>query len=94
MDKDGYLTLAGRIKEIINKGGEKISPVEFDNVIERHPAVVEVVCFAVVDEMYGQDFGCAVKVREGEVVKVGELKRWIGARLAKYKVPRKVCLFV
>ena len=94
LDEDGYLTLTGRIKEIINKGGEKISPVELDNVIERHPAVVEVVCFAVVDEMYGQNVGCAIKVREGEVAKVGELKRWIGARLAKYKVPRKVCLFV
>lgn len=62
LDEDGYLTLTGRIKEIINKWGEKISPVKLDNVIERYPAVVEVVCFAVVDEMYGQDVGCAVKV--------------------------------
>ena len=94
MDEDEYLTLTGRIKEIINKRGEKIPPVELDNVIERYPAVVEVVRFAVVDEIYRQDVGCAIKVREGEVVKVGELKRWIGARLAKYKVPRKVYLFI
>ena len=51
MDKGGYIFITGRIKELINKGGEKISPIELDNVLARHPAVSEAVSFAIPDEM-------------------------------------------
>ena len=90
LDEEHYLTLTGRIKELINKGGEKISPVELDNVISQHQAVAEVVCFAIPDDMYDQDVGCAVRLKEGETVKVLMLKKWIGERIAAHKVPRKV----
>lgn len=93
LDEEHYLTLTGRIKELINKGGEKISPVELDNVIAQHQAVAEVVSFAIDDDMYGQDVGCAVKPQEGEAVRSVELKQWVGERIAGHKVPRKVGAF-
>ena len=90
LDKDNYLTLTGRIKELINKGGEKISPVELDNVISQHPSVAEVVTFAIDDDMYDQDVACAVRLEEGETLKAVALKKWVGERVAAHKVPRKV----
>ena len=99
LDEDGYLTLTGRIKELINKGGEKVSPVELDNVITQHEAVGEVVCFAIEDDMYGQDVGCAVRLVEDEegkkaTVKALALKKWVGERVAAYKVPKKVSIYL
>ena len=85
-----YLYLTGRIKEFINKGGEKIGPVEIDNVIAQHPSVQEVVTFAIEDEMYGQDVGCAVVLRDGEELKARELQKWARERVAPLKVPKKV----
>ncbi|KAK4158558.1 hypothetical protein C8A00DRAFT_28568 [Chaetomidium leptoderma] len=90
MDEDGYVVITGRIKELINKGGEKISPIELDNVLARHPAVSEAVSFAVPDEMYGQDIGVAVVLKGGERLAEEELKGWVAERLAKFKVPKKV----
>ncbi len=60
LDADGYLTLTGRIKELINRGGEKISPREIDEVLLMHPAVAEVVCFAMPDRVYGEEVAAAV----------------------------------
>ena len=94
LDEEYYLTLTGRIKEFINKGGEKISPVEVDNVVSKHQAVAEVVCFAIPDDMYDQDVGCAVRLKEGEVVKAAALKKWVKERIAAHKVPRKVRVLV
>ncbi|KAL8687176.1 MAG: hypothetical protein Q9218_006576, partial [Villophora microphyllina] len=94
LDQDGYLYLTGRIKEFINKGGEKISPVEVDNVIARHPNVQDVVCFAMEDEMYGEDVGCAVVLREdgGDTGKLRErdLQKWVRGKVAPLKVPKKI----
>ncbi|KAK4147945.1 uncharacterized protein C8A04DRAFT_33521 [Dichotomopilus funicola] len=90
-DEDGYVVITGRIKELINKGGEKISPIELDNVLARHPGVAEAVSFAVPDEMFGQEIGVAV-VRKGGVGTLGEeeLRKWVGEKLARFKVPKKV----
>ena len=52
-DAEGYLKITGRLKEIINRGGEKISPLEVDNVLMEHPAVLQVVTFAVADKLLG-----------------------------------------
>ena len=60
MDKDGYVRITGRIKEMINRAGEKIAPVELDNVLASDPAVAEAVCFAIDSELYGQEVGAAV----------------------------------
>lgn len=89
-DAEGYVIITGRIKELINKGGEKISPIELDNVIAQHPAVSEAVSFAIEDEMYGQDVGLAVVVKEGKALSAGELKTWLTDRVAKFKLPKKI----
>lgn len=90
-DGDGFLFLTGRIEEVINKGGEKISPAELDGVVLRHPAVVEAAAFAVVDGLYGQDVAVAVRVGEGESIDGVGLRRWVRGRVAGFKVPTKVC---
>ncbi|KAJ3938486.1 uncharacterized protein N0V96_011742 [Colletotrichum fioriniae] len=89
-DEDGYIVITGRIKELINKGGEKISPIELDNVLTRHPAVSEAVSFAIPDDMYGQDIGVAVVLKPGQQLKGEELKGWVQEKLAKFKVPKKI----
>jgi acyl-CoA synthetase (AMP-forming)/AMP-acid ligase II len=90
MDAEGYVFITGRIKELINKGGEKISPIELDNVLTRHPAVAEAVSFAVPDEMLGQEVGVAVVLKGGAALGEDELRRWMGERVARFKVPKKV----
>ncbi|KAG7289769.1 hypothetical protein NEMBOFW57_006145 [Staphylotrichum longicolle] len=91
LDEDGYVVITGRIKELINKGGEKISPIELDNVLTRHPAVSEAVSFAIPDEMYGQEVGVAVVLKpEAGRLGEGELKAWVAEKVAKFKVPKKV----
>ena len=90
-DANGYVIITGRIKELIYKGGEKISPIELDNVIAHHPTVGEAVSFAIEDEMYGQDVGVAVVLKEKQQVTEEELKDYMRGKVAKFKVPRKVC---
>lgn len=89
-DEDGYIIITGRIKELINKGGEKISPIELDNVLTRHPKISEAVSFAIPDEVYGQDIGVAVVLKKDEQLTANELKDWMEERSAKFKVPKKV----
>ncbi|KAK3377710.1 hypothetical protein B0H63DRAFT_477776 [Podospora didyma] len=89
-DEDGYVIITGRIKELINKGGEKISPIELDNVLARHPAVSEAVSFAIPDELYGQDIGVAIVLKPGARLSQEELKKWVADKLAKFKVPKKI----
>ncbi|KAH8602168.1 hypothetical protein B0O99DRAFT_605778 [Bisporella sp. PMI_857] len=89
-DKDGYVIITGRIKELINKGGEKISPIELDNVLTRHPAVSEAVSFAIPDEMYGQEVAVAIVLKPGQKLDAAELKKWVAEKLAKFKVPKEV----
>lgn len=91
LDKDGYLHLTGRIKELINKGGEKISPVEIDNLLTQHPNIHEAVTFAIKDDIYGEDIGVAIVLEEGAQLPTVELLAWVGQRAAKFKVPKAVC---
>ncbi|KAF1960270.1 acetyl-CoA synthetase-like protein [Byssothecium circinans] len=89
-DADGYVMITGRIKELINKGGEKISPIELDNVIVQHPAVSEAVSFALEDELYGQDVGLAVVVKPSQKLNAEELNTWLSTRVAKFKLPKQI----
>jgi acyl-CoA synthetase (AMP-forming)/AMP-acid ligase II len=93
IDGEGYLTITGRLKEIINRGGEKISPREVDEVLMDHPAVQQVVTFAVPDEKLGEDVAAAVVLHEGAQLTHHELRDFAATRLAPFKVPRTV-LFV
>ncbi len=90
VDEEGYVFITGRIKELINKGGEKISPIEIDNVLAQHPSVGEAVSFAIEDEMYGQDVGAAIVLKDGKELKADEIREWLKERVAKFKLPKKV----
>ena len=90
LNADGYLTLTGRLKEIINRGGEKISPREVDEVLMDHPAVAQVVTFAMPHAKLGEDVAAAVVLREGAEVTERALRDFVATRIADYKVPRKI----
>ena len=91
-DAEGFLTITGRLKEIINRGGEKISPSEVDAVIMDHPAVAQVVTFAVPHDKLGEDVAAAVVLREGTSASEAELRDFLKGRLADFKVPRRVLI--
>jgi acyl-CoA synthetase (AMP-forming)/AMP-acid ligase II len=86
IDADGYLALTGRLKELINRGGEKISPLEIDDVLLRHPAVAEALAFAVPHKTLGEDIHAAVVLKSP--VGDRELRDHCAALLADFKVPR------
>ena len=90
LDAEGYLRLTGRLKEIINRGGEKISPREVDEVLLEHPAIAEVVTFAIPHPMLGEDVAAAVVLKPGVAATERDLRRFVGERLADMKVPRKI----
>ena len=90
LDEDGYLTILGRLKELINRGGEKISPLEVDEVILAHPAVAQAVTFAARDSILGEEVAAAVVLREGAVLSERQLREFVAARIAYFKVPRRV----
>jgi oxalate---CoA ligase len=90
MDAEGYLSITGRLKEIINRGGEKVSPREVDEVIMDHPAVAQVVTFAVPHDKLGEDVAACVVLKEGAALTERELRDFLSARLVDFKVPRKV----
>jgi len=89
-DGDGYISLTGRLKEIINRGGEKVSPREVDEALMDHPAVLQVVTFAVPHEKLGEDVAAAVVLREGTRATEQELRAFLSERLAPFKTPRKI----
>ena len=90
LDAQGTLTLTGRIKELINRGGEKISPLEVDAALLQHPAVAEAVCFAVPHAMYGEAVQAAVVVSAD--TSEDAIRAYCGERLAGFKVPDRVHL--
>ncbi|WP_420442331.1 acyl--CoA ligase [Candidatus Palauibacter sp.] len=92
LDDEGYVTITGRLKEIINRGGEKISPREIDEAILDHPAVRQVVAFAVPHPKLGEEIAAAAVLREGMEATPRELQAFAAERLADFKVPRKILL--
>jgi acyl-CoA synthetase (AMP-forming)/AMP-acid ligase II len=90
IDGDGYISLTGRLKEIINRGGEKISPREVDEVLMDHAAIEQVVTFALPHDKLGEDVAAVVVLHEGEEVEEKEIREFAANRLADFKVPRKV----
>ena len=92
MDADGFLTITGRLKEIINRGGEKISPREVDEVLMDHPAVAQVVCFGMPHPKLGEEVAAAVVLREGQSATERDLQTFVSSRAADYKVPKKILI--
>ncbi|MGL4592810.1 MAG: AMP-binding protein, partial [Aestuariivirga sp.] len=91
-DGDGYLHLTGRLKEIINRGGEKISPLEVDGVLMDHPAIAQVVAFAVPHPKLGEEVAAAVVLRDGHMATAREIRDFAAGRMADFKVPRHVVI--
>ncbi len=90
LDTDGYLCLTGRLKELINRGGEKISPLEIDDALLRHHAVAEALAFAVPHATLGEEVHAAVVLRPDAKTSEQELRDHCAATLADFKVPRRV----
>jgi amino acid adenylation domain-containing protein len=90
IDSDGYVFLTGRLRETINRGGEKLSPFEIDEVLKAHPAVSEAVAFAVPHVTLGQDVAAAIVLRAGHAISEFELQRFAATRLSEFKIPRQI----
>jgi acyl-CoA synthetase (AMP-forming)/AMP-acid ligase II len=90
LDPDGYLRLTGRLKEIINRGGDKVSPLEVDNILMDHPDVAQCLTFAMPHRTLGEEVAAAVVLRPGAAENEHAIRDFAGQRLAAFKVPRKI----
>ena len=91
-DDDGYLHLTGRLKEIINRGGEKISPLEVDAVLLGHPEIAQIVCFAVPHPKLGEDIAAAAVLTEGSGLQEKDIRAFAAEHMADFKVPRSIVI--
>ncbi|HZX65988.1 MAG TPA: acyl--CoA ligase [Myxococcales bacterium] len=89
IDSEGYLKLTGRLKELINRGGEKVGPLEIDAILMEHPAVQQVCAFAMPHDKLGEEIAAAVVLREGKSATERELQQFAEKHLAHFKIPRK-----
>ncbi len=92
LDDDGYLFLTGRLKEIINRGGEKVSPLEIDEVLLGHPDIAQAVAFALPHDKLGEEVAAAVVLTPASTVTERQIRDFAAERLAPFKVPRKIVL--
>ena len=90
LDQDGYLYITGRLKELINRGGEKISPREVDDVLLQHPAVAQAAAFAVPHHTLGEDVAAAIVFAAGKSAREEEIRSFVATRVAEFKVPRQI----
>ena len=91
-DEDGYLKITGRLKEIINRGGEKISPKEIDEILLEHKSIQQAVAFSVPHEKLGEDLYAAVIIKEKEDINENQIKEYCKQRLTQFKIPRKILI--
>src|SRR5581483_7905618 len=87
---DGYLAITGRLKEQINRGGEKVAPREIEEALLDHPAVADAMAFAIPDEQLGEEIGLAVVVVPGATIDLAGVRGFLAGRVAPHKVPRRV----
>jgi len=87
LDEDGYLFIVGRIKEVINRGGQKVAPGEVEEALLRHPDVVDAAAFPVPHARLGADVAAAVVLRRGATLSAPKLREFVRNRLASFKVP-------
>jgi acyl-CoA synthetase (AMP-forming)/AMP-acid ligase II len=92
VDEDGYLFLKGRIKEIINRGGEKIMPLEIDNVVMELPQVYQAVTFGVTHPTLGEDVATAVVLKPNQTLTPQAIREYLFPKLANFKIPSQVII--
>jgi fatty-acyl-CoA synthase len=90
MDEDGYVRITGRIKEIIIRGGENISPKEVEDVVRHHPAVSDVCVYSIPDEKYGEEVAAAIRLKPGVAATEEDIKTFCEGKLARFKIPQSV----
>jgi len=93
IDDEGFLYLVDRAKDLLIRGGENISSVEVEGALFEHPAVTDAAVIGIPDQVLGEEVGAVVHLAPGTSVSEEELKTWVAARLAGFKVPRKVWFF-
>ena len=89
-DDQGFLQLTGRIKEIINKGGEKISPLEIDEVVMEHKNIFQCITFSIAHDKLGEEVALAVVLKSDHQLSEQELKEFLSNKLASFKIPQKI----
>ena len=92
LDDENYLSITGRLKEIINRGGEKISPREVDEILMDHPAIQQCVTFAMPHDKLGEEVAAAVVLHENQDTDENTIRQFTRQHLADFKVPRKVLI--
>jgi fatty-acyl-CoA synthase len=90
MDEDGYVRITGRIKEIIIRGGENISPREVEDVLRHHPVVSDVYVFGIPDEKFGEEVAAAIRLNPGMTATAEEIMDFCQDKIAKFKIPRSI----
>ena len=90
MDEDGYLSVVGRSKDLVIRGGENVYPREVEEFLYSHPDILDVQVIGVPDPRYGEELCAWVRLREGATLDAGGLRAWCSGRLAHYKIPRYV----
>lgn len=92
LDDEGFVYVSDRAKDMILRGGENIYCAEVEATIYEHPAVYEAAVYGIPDERLGEELACHVMVKEGEMLAAGELQKFVGERLAKFKVPSVITI--
>ena len=95
-DEDGYLTVCGRVKEVINRGGQKVSPIEIEDILIQHPNIADVACFAIPHPTLGEDVAAAIVLADGsetmETLDTASVAEFLSSKLAAFKIPKRVVL--
>lgn len=93
LDRDGFLTIHDRKKDLINRGGQKIFPAEIDEALLQHPAIIDAAAFAVADPRLGENIAVAIVRRPGTDLSVDEIRSFLADRLAPFKIPTRIFYF-
>jgi len=89
IDEDGHLTIVGRLKDLIIRGGVNISPVEIDNILSRHPDIVDAAACGIPDKIYGEEVICYVVLRENSKLSESAIIKHCSELLALFKTPKR-----
>jgi fatty-acyl-CoA synthase len=90
IDDEGYVRITGRIKDLIIRGGENISPKEVEDLVRQHPAIADVSVYGVCSEFFGEEVGASLRLKPGAVATTADIISFCETRIAKFKVPRHV----